>query len=301
MFVRQKNCTGHKAAIYALAKSLTPNHFLSAGGDGWIVEWNIADPDLGRLTANVESQVFSMTTAPEEWPEQLVLAGNMTGGLHWINLNVPSQTKNIQHHTKGIYDLLWLKNEVFSAGGDGVLTRWNPKSKSAIESYHLSNKALRSIVYSPEKDLLAVGSSDGNIYLLQRADLKLVNTVVAHTSSVFSLLWLNSGQQLVSGGRDAMLKIWSEDFNADFAQPAHLYTINKIVQSPDLKYFATASRDRTIKIWSASSFSLLKVLNTIRDGCHTNSVNHLLWLDNNLISCSDDRSVLIWSPEQNPV
>ena len=301
MFIRHKSCTGHRAAIYALARSHTPNHFLSAGGDGWIVEWNLADPETGRLLANIGTQLFSLTTSPEDWHEQLIIAGNMTGGIHWINQANPLQNKNIQHHQKGVFSLLWVQDELFSAGGDGILTRWNPSKKSAIESYQLSNKSLRSISYSPEQDLLAVGSSDGNIYLTQRADLKLVQIIPAHTNSVFALSWINPEQILVSGGRDALLKAWDNNFQQVGAQPAHWYTINHIAQSPDLSLIATASRDKTIKIWSTPDLALLKVLDSGRDSGHFNSVNHLLWMtENTLISCSDDRTVLIWQFTLHP-
>lgn len=296
MFVRYKSCTGHRAAIYALAKSHTPNHFLSAGGDGWIVEWNLDNPELGKLLVNVESQLFSLTTSPQEWPEQLIIAGNMTGGIHWINPANPSLSKNIQHHQKGVYCLLWIQDELFSAGGDGILTRWNPSRKSAQESYQLSNKALRSIAYSAEQDLLAVGSSDGNIYLVQRSDLKLIKTIAAHANSVFTVSWLNQEQLLASGGRDAMLNIQDKDEQPLFKQPAHWYTINHIIQPANTNWMATASRDKTIKIWSSSNFELLKVLDTIRDGGHSNSVNQLLWMNDHLVSCSDDRTIILWRP-----
>jgi WD40 repeat protein len=58
--------------------------------------------------------------------------------------------------------------------------------------------------------------------------------------------------------------------------------------------FATASRDKTIKLWDFSSGRLLKVLDTVRYGGHVNSVNRLLWVDNVLLSASDDRTVSIW-------
>ena len=59
---------------------------------------------------------------------------------------------------------------------------------------------------------------------------------------------------------------------------------------------ATASRDKTMKIWDANNFKLLKVIDTVRNGGHINSVNTLRWskYNNWLISGSDDRSIIIW-------
>ena len=103
--------------------------------------------------------------------------------------------------------------------------------------------------------------------------------------------------------------------------PAHNYAIYSIVFSPDGKYFATASRDKTIKIWDANNLNVLSRINKESFDGHINSVNKLMWttspksspresvlsrdqkgLSNSpagvvgsyLISASDDRKVMVW-------
>ncbi|PSR03495.1 MAG: hypothetical protein BRD50_05840 [Bacteroidetes bacterium SW_11_45_7] len=60
--------------------------------------------------------------------------------------------------------------------------------------------------------------------------------------------------------------------------------------------FASASRDKTVKLWDAETFELLKVLDNKKFEGHVHSVNKLLWSHEHdlLISCGDDRSVIIW-------
>lgn len=95
-----------------------------------------------------------------------------------------------------------------------------------------------------------------------------------------------------------MLRIWkTDDFLPVSEQPAHWYTLNHIVFSPDGAHFATASRDKTVKIWDAATFSLVKVLDVVRDNGHVNSVNRLMWLPDGLVSASDDRNAKIWKRE----
>lgn len=286
-------CTGHRASIYALTTGKDGRHFRSAGGDGWVVEWNLDDPETGRLVASVDNRIFSMCALDK----QRLVAGNMDGGVHWINLNLPDATRNIQHHQKGVFDILQVDEWVFTAGGDGVLTRWNADKGSSVESFQLSAQALRAIAFSPETRELAVGASDHTIYLLDADTLDLKRTLQgAHTNSVFTLAYTPDGHQLLSGGRDAMLRVWAvrEDYRLLSEQPAHLFTLNHIVFSPDGSLFATASRDKTLKIWDSATFQLLKVVDTLRYGAHINSVNRLLWLPDCLVSCSDDRSVMLW-------
>ena len=42
--------------------------------------------------------------------------------------------------------------------------------------------------------------------------------------------------------------------------PAHLFAVNSIVFHPTLPYFATASMDKSIKIWGSDDFKLYKVI-----------------------------------------
>ncbi|MCC6459245.1 MAG: WD40 repeat domain-containing protein [Saprospiraceae bacterium] len=287
--------TGHRSSLYALARGAAAQQVLSAGGEGWVVEWNRSAPDTGRVLANAETQLFALLALPE--PHRLV-AGNMNGGLHWIDLQQPEQTRNLQHHQKGVFDLQIHAEWLFSAGGEGTLTRWAHQEARSVESFQLSNRPLRSLALAPERRELAVGSSDGSIYLLDLDTLALKQTLPkAHLPSVFTLCYSPDRRYLLSGGRDAMLRVWDLDQGLALVseQAAHWYTINHIVFSPDGRYFATASRDKTIKIWDAGSFALLNVLDTIRDGGHINSVNRLLWLSADcLVSGSDDRSLIWW-------
>lgn len=298
--------TGHNASIFALAEDKDAQHFLSAAGDGWIVRWDLENPELGKLIAKVETQIFALHYLVGH---HNLVVGNMNGGVHWIDLDNPEATKNMTHHQKGVFDILKVGEHVFTLGGEGKITKWSAADGRSLESLHLSNQSLRSAAFLvrrsnneggilPNNDI-AIGASDNNIYLLNKDTLKVNKTITnAHENSIFCVKFSPDGRYLLSGGRDAHLKIWDvkNDYQLLSSQPAHWFTINDIVFSPDGQLFATASRDKTIKIWDAQTFELLKVIDTIRNGGHINSVNCLLWstYHNRLISCSDDRSIIIW-------
>jgi|APTNR8051073442_1049403.scaffolds.fasta_scaffold00540_8 WD40 repeat protein len=287
--------SGHNASVFALCKGSDTHTFLSGAGDGWMVEWQVQNPDLGRLLAKTDTQIFSMTYLSEQ---QKIVAGDMNGGVHWVDLVQPERTRDLAHHGKGVFGVLQVREFVFTIGGDGILTRWAANEGRSLESLHLSNQSLRSMDYSEARNELAIGGSDNNIYLLDAGTFDIRQTLArAHDNSVFAVRYHPNGQHLLSGGRDAHLKVWDLNQLAEpvSSQPAHLFTINDICFLANDK-FATASRDRTIKIWDAQTFQLLKVLDTIRSGCHINSVNALLYLPESrfLVSCSDDRSIILW-------
>ena len=262
------------------------------------MEWNLDNPETGLLVASTESNIFSLCALPDS----RLAAGNMNGGLHWINLREPDKARLVQSHKKGIFDLRIIGNRLFSAGGDGVLTVWNIGSQYPEMSIQLSAAALRCIAYTPERDELAIGSSDSRIIFLDASTMRVTGEIRdAHTSSVFSLAYAPDGKTLLSGSRDAFLRIHSLSDNGNWMRDprspdlaAHLFTINHIVFSPDASLFATASRDKTIRLWDFQTGQLLKVTDVIRHGGHVNSVNRLMWTEDALLSASDDRTVSIW-------
>ncbi|MEZ4960919.1 MAG: hypothetical protein R2830_13935 [Saprospiraceae bacterium] len=290
---------GHNASIFALAEGRDDQHFLSGAGDGWVAEWDFNNPETGRLTAKVDAQIFSLLFLKKQ--NKLVI-GNMNGGVHWVNLDDASLTKNIAHHQKGVYEIREIHESVFTLGGDGKVTRWQPDEARSLETFHLSHQALRCMDFCEQRNELAIGCSDNSIYFLDADTLELKHTLPnAHANSVFSVRYGPGANYLLSGGRDAHLNGWDLEhgFRKFLSEPAHWYTINDIAIHPGGRYFATASRDKTLKIWDAGNFSLLKVLEAARDGGHMNSVNKLLWSkhENTLLSCSDDRTIILWAVE----
>ncbi len=300
--------TGHKGGVFSLAQSHLNHLFLSGAGDGWIVEWDLTKPKDGALIALAEdnqtggkASIFSLlrTFMPKEGGGEWYIAGNMNGGLHWIYPRDKSLNKDILHHKKGVYDIQFFNQAIYSAGGEGVLTKWSMETQRPIESIQLSGESLRRMNFSKERNELAIGASDGNIYFIDLSNFSLKNAIeAAHDNSVFDVKYSPDGKFLWSGGRDAHLKVWDlgQLKTPIFSEPAHWFTINSIVFSPNGKLAATGSRDKTIKIWDVEELSLLKVIDATRNGGHVNSVNTLLWSSYNnwLISGSDDRSLIVW-------
>ncbi len=303
IYIRKKcHITGHKAAIYALDKANEANTIYSGGGDGLVVKWDLDRPETGQVVAQVKSNIFSLKYIPTL---HRLAIGNMFGGVHWIDLHTSKNIKNVQVHEKGVFDIQWINGHIYTAGGQGKLTKWSAEDCRPLETIQLSNKSLRRFHYSSIHNEIAIGSSDYSIYILNADDLSIKKVIKnAHNNSVFTVQYSPDGQFLMSGGRDAFLRVWdlSNNYELISEQPAHWFTINQIVFSPDQTIFATASRDKSIKIWDAQTFKILKVIERVRSLAHTHSINSLFWQNENewLISCSDDRSIMGWDIMPTP-
>lgn len=289
--------TGHTAALYTCCEGKNPLEILTAGGDGWVASWDLAKPKDGHLLAITKAQNISLVYYPHG---NSLIIGNLDGTILWVDLQNPEQPYAIIGHKKGVFDLVLYRDNLYSCGGDGTLTQWDMGLKRPAISLQFTAAKLRKIAISSDGNQMAIGASDGCIYLLKMADLSLQRVIqAAHLPSVFCLKWSPDGRFLFSGGRDAQIRQWDahNDFKLVQTIPAHLFTVNALCFSPDGQYLASASRDKTIKIWRFPEMQLIQVLDVVRSNGHLNSVNALHWTAEGLVSVSDDRTVKFWRTE----
>ena len=279
--------SGHRGPVYALEKGVD-SLFYSAGSDGWVVQWNLAKPDVGKVIAQVEGSVYAMKLD--------------TSGILWIGHNyegiqgiqVDDQTQVFAIPTKGlsIFSITFVGSNAWIGHNEGLITVVDLATKGVIKHIKASSTSVRSFCVLAD-DRVAAGYTDGFVRVFD-ADFQLIHTFKAHDSSVFSLQ--SRGGELYSVGKDARIKRWSKDFQLLNEVIGHIYAIHDIQFSPDGKWFATASMDKTVKVWESETLTLLKVLDASRHGGHKNSVNKLIWSSFNdlLVSASDDKNLSIW-------
>ena len=167
-----------------------------------------------------------------------------------------------------------------------------------VHQFRASEQSARCIAINEKTAEFAVGYSDNKIRVYSMIDWELQHEIDAHKISVFTVQYSPDFRYLISGSRDAHLKVWDvkNGYSLKESIVAHMFAINHLVYSPDGKHFVTCSMDKSIKVWDAETFTLLKVIDKARHAGHGTSVNKLLWSSHNnlLVSGSDDRSISIW-------
>jgi WD40 repeat protein len=287
--------TGHKGPVYALVEGPRPGTFLSGSGDGQVVLWTVDRPEAGELLVNVGQPVFSLCLEPSRGR---LTIGTDSGSLHVIDLHDRTEVQLLQHQTKGLYAILPVGGDrVTCAGGDGTLAVYLGGAKLTLQRLiPMSEGKLRGLAVDAVGAYLAVACGDGTVRVLDTIDLNEHHTLDAHEGGALCAAFHPTKPVLLTGGKDGHLRLWhaTEKHRALLALPAHKATIYRVAFNADGTLCATASRDKTAKLWDASSFAPLARLDRTSGG-HGHSVNALAWLGNTLLTGGDDRSILAWS------
>jgi WD repeat-containing protein 61 len=288
--------TGHDAAVYALINGFDQHSILSGGADKIVTAWDIDLKLNTNFAVKLASGIYSLC-----WLEQkkILAIGTINGQLHIVDTVKREEIKAIKLHQGGIFSLLFDTNQqrLISASADGHIKAIDINTWENIASVKLSENKLRKIILDDIRKELYVSSSDGLIYILDSIDFKVKFYFIAHQLGSNCIALHPNKRFMLTGGRDAYINIWDMEMNYKMikAIPAHNFAIYDLQFSPDTQLFASASRDKTFKIWNTEYLEFLLRIDQNKYDGHVNSVNSLVWKSNTqLVSTGDDRSIMLW-------
>ncbi|PNF39618.1 Coatomer subunit beta' [Cryptotermes secundus] len=179
---------------------------------------------------------------------------------------------------------------------NGNVHVWNHESQQLVKSFEVCDLPVRAAKFVPRKNWIVAGSDDMQVRVFNYNTLERVHAFEAHSDYVRCIAVHPTQPYLLTSSDDMLIKLWNWDKQWSCQQvfEGHTHYVMQIVINPkDNNTFASASLDRTVKVWQLGSSTPNFTLEGHEKG--VNCVDYYHGGDKPyLISGADDRLVKIW-------
>ncbi len=145
---------------------------------------------------------------------------------------------------------------VASSDRDGQVIVWNRQTGDRLQNLVVeiegtnTTEYARSLAFNPDASVLAIGLSNGMIFLLDTQNGSQIASLAEHSDAVTALAFSTDGSLLISGSYDRSLRVWDiETGEVLRLLEDHNDTITEVAFSDDGTLLITASEDGTLMLW----------------------------------------------------
>ncbi len=198
-----------------------------------------------------------------------------------------------------------------SGGKDGLVKVWDWAGRRELFSLVAvpnpqDNYGVTNLSYSPDGQLLAVATQDGNLILVQAATGAVFKTIPAHSAAIWGLAFSPDQRLVATGAEDQTVKLWEiatgrlvatfgvENCQAAACGQGHSGAVYSVAFSPDGKTLASAGAEAVIRVWEVAGAKFLFKL--AGPNAHSAEIWSVAFSPDGkrLASASSDRAIKLW-------
>ena len=257
---------GHSGVVFGVGWSPDGRFLASSAWDNVIRLWDSAtgvcvqvleDPDYS------DTLYYGMAWGPDG--QQLASGTNMHGvqvsevharSQHWLGRQLPTWIRHVAWSPDG--------TQLVGGGDDGNVYVWDASDGTMLQRLPGHQGVVTGVAWSPDGTRLASsgrGRGNGELFVWDTQSGELMRAFAGHPRVVYAVAWGLSGDIVVSGGSDGMLRWWNVlSGECVEVRQAHRGTIRSLRRSPDGRRLASCGDDGAITLWDLHSGEHLRTL-----------------------------------------
>ncbi|EFJ35160.1 hypothetical protein SELMODRAFT_80645 [Selaginella moellendorffii] len=253
-------CTGHSAAVGAIAFSKKKRSFLLTGSRDrsikfWDFQFVIDDNQQDRVAklscirsaAAHDKDINSLSVAPND---SLLCSGSQDGTARIWKLPELTLATTLKGHKRGVWSVEFspIDQCVLTSSGDKTIRIWALSDGSCLKTFegHTAS-VLRASFLSRGTQIISSGA-DGLVKLWTIKSNECINTFDQHNDKIWALAVNSNNESFATGGGDALVTLW-EDCTASDEEEAARQEAEEALKDQDLaNALADTDYDKAVQL-----------------------------------------------------
>ncbi len=292
---------GHQDRVKCVSFSPDSKTLASASNDGTVKLWNIEAHEKGADRLWHDAGVYSLAFSPDG---RILVTGSESGRVRLWNSTTEQQIHELKGHSGPVWSvgISYDGKTVATGSGDRTAKLWDVKNGTLLYTLPIFPDEVYSVAFSPNDKFLAIGCRDRSVILWDIAN-KRRETVTEPKGGLENLnfdpvsaIAFSPDSELLAIGshytQKSVPSLWDvRGKNQPIRLVGHPSEAFSVPFSYDGNLVATASVDKTIKLWDRNTGRLIATLHG-----HVGGVLSVAFSpdDKILASGGEDRVVRIW-------